>query len=130
MRPLLGLKLRGSGDSGPKRGALGHSATIVEGGMGNSEKWPEITTLWRKKLKAGGAQVPAQGPAARQQTAPISDSLPPTLTWSNDCFTVGYGNHCPDIHSGCLGNLSHPPFRGPVLSWANGAEWFSLSSLL
>lgn len=115
MRPPR-FEIEGSGDSGPKRGALGHSTTVVEGGMGNSKRWPEITTLWRKKLKAGGAQVPAQGPAARRQTAPISGSSLPTLTWSDNCFTMGYGEHCPDVHFSWLGNLSHPPIRGPVLS--------------
>lgn len=55
----------GSGDVGPRGGALGHSSTVVEEEMGNTERRPVATTLWRKKLRAGEGQAPAQGPAAR-----------------------------------------------------------------
>ena len=58
MRPFLGLKRGGalSGDKAPKGGALGQSATEVEGGMGSCERRPVATTLWKKKLRMGGAQ--------------------------------------------------------------------------
>ena len=51
MRPFLGLKRGGalSGDKAPKGGALGQSATEVEGGMGSCERRPVATTLCRKK---------------------------------------------------------------------------------
>lgn len=69
----------------------------------------EETEGWR-------ASGTCPGPSSQATTAPISGSSPPALTWSVTVSLWAVDAQCPDVHSGWLDNLSHPPYRVPVLS--------------
>lgn len=95
--------------------------------MGSRERRPVATTLWRKKLRAGGTQGPssAKGSVGLRPFTP--DSPLAQLLCHHGLWT---GTLCPGVHPGWLGHLSLPPFRVLAVLVGDMAEWSLLSFFL